>query len=147
MDSVRVAIQRLAHCFAFPTYAHPGDAGLDLFAAHAVPLSITPGRFARVPTGIALGLPVGYMAFVQPRSGLAARHGISVLNSPGLIDCGYRGEIQVLLINHSEVPVVVSRGDRIAQLVVLPVPQVQFFEVGALESSERQTGGFGSSGY
>ncbi|WP_164928788.1 dUTP diphosphatase [Gloeobacter violaceus] len=147
MDPVRVAIQRLAHCFALPTCAHPGDAGLDLFAAHAVPLSIAPGRFTRVPTGIALGLPAGYMAFVQPRSGLAARHGISVLNTPGLIDCGYRGEIQVLLINHGEVPVVVSRGDRIAQLVVLPVPQVQFVEVSTLESSERQTGSFGSSGY
>lgn len=146
MNAVRVAVQRLPHCYQLPTYAHTGDAGLDLYAANTRTLTIAAATFERIPTGIALGLPAGYMAFVQPRSGLAMRHGISVLNTPGFIDSGYRGEIVVLLINHSQQAFTVERGHRIAQLVVLPVPTVHLLEVEALDGTERQDGGFGSSG-
>jgi dUTP pyrophosphatase len=144
---VSVAVRRLPHCYALPTYARPGDAGLDLHAAHEGELTVLPGAFQRIPTGIAIELPSGYMAFVQPRSGLAARHGLTVLNTPGLIDSGYRGEIEVLLINHGTTPFIVCRGDRIAQLLVLPVPAVEWQEVSQLGDSARQGGGFGSSGY
>jgi dUTP pyrophosphatase len=144
--SLQVQIQRLPHCFALPSYAHPGDAGMDLYAAVLEDQSIPPGICAKIPTGIALGLPLGYMAFVQPRSGLAAKHGITVLNTPGLIDSGYRGEIQVLLINHGQNAFTVKRGDRIAQMVILPVPEITLLEVPDLETTIRQAGGFGSSG-
>lgn len=144
--SLQVQIQRLPHCFALPSYAHPGDAGMDLYAAVLEDQLIASGICAIVPTGIALGLPDGYMAFVQPRSGLAAKYSITVLNSPGLIDSGYRGEIQVLLINHGLNAFTIRRGDRIAQMVVLPVPQITLREVPDLESTARQAGGFGSSG-
>ncbi len=144
--TVQVQIQRLPHCFALPSYAHPGDAGMDLYAAVLEDQSIDPGICARIPTGIALGLPYGYMAFIQPRSGLAAKYSITVLNAPGLIDSGYRGEIQVLLINHGQNAFTVKRGDRIAQMVILPVPEIKLLEVADLENTVRQAGGFGSSG-
>jgi dUTP pyrophosphatase len=128
-----------------PSYARPGDAGLDLCAAEAV--TVEPGARVLVRTGIALAIPDGFAALVVPRSGLALRHGLTVLNSPGLIDAGYRGEVKVLIVNtdrHAEVKV--ARGDRIAQLVVQRVEEVQLMEVDELPVTERGAGGFGSSG-
>ncbi|MCK9913713.1 MULTISPECIES: dUTP diphosphatase [Microbacterium] len=129
-----------------PQYAHPGDAGADLVAAEAVILG--PGERALVGTGVRIALPDGYAAFVVPRSGLAAKHGITVVNSPGTVDAGYRGEIKVTLLNtdlHATYEVAV--GDRIAQIIVLPVPRVRFVPVDELPGSVRGEGGFGSTGY
>jgi dUTP pyrophosphatase len=129
-----------------PTYAHPGDAGADLVAAEAVRLA--PGARALIGTGVRIALPDGYVAFVVPRSGLAAKHGITVLNAPGTVDAGYRGEIKVTLLNTDpEVPYDVVVGDRIAQLIVMPVPPVRFVPVEELPDSVRGSGGFGSTGY
>ncbi len=129
-----------------PAYAHPGDAGADLHAREGAVLRPGGGR-ATIPTGVAIELPDGYAALVQPRSGLAARHGVTCLNSPGLIDAGYRGEIGVVLVNTDpETPYEVHRGDRIAQLVVYPVERVRLTEVTALEPSPRGPGGFGHTG-
>ena len=129
-----------------PQYAHPGDAGADLTSTDTVTLA--PGERAVVGTGVAIALPNGYVAFVVPRSGLAATHGITVVNSPGTVDAGYRGEIRVTLLNtdRSE-PYAISAGDRIAQLIVLPVSRARFVEVEHLPGSERGEGGFGSTGY
>jgi len=129
-----------------PQYAHPGDAGADLVAAEAVILG--PGERALVGTGVRIALPDGYAAFVVPRSGLAAKHGITVVNAPGTVDAGYRGEIKVTLLNtdlHATYEVAV--GDRIAQLIVLPVPRARFVPVDELPGSVRGEGGFGSTGY
>jgi dUTP pyrophosphatase len=127
-----------------PQRAYVGDAGLDLAACE--PLSLAPGERAVVPTGLAVAIPEGYAGFVQPRSGLAARHGIAIVNAPGLIDSGYRGEIQVVLLNTDrEETFTAEPGDRIAQLVVLPVPEVALREVDELSHSERGVRGFGSS--
>jgi len=129
-----------------PQYAHPGDAGADLVAAEAVILG--PGERALVGTGVRIALPDGYAAFVVPRSGLAAKHGITVVNAPGTVDAGYRGEIKVTLLNtdlHATYEVAV--GDRIAQLIVLPVPRARFVPVDELAGSVRGEGGFGSTGY
>ena len=129
-----------------PAYAHPGDAGADLVAREDAVLTAAGGR-ALVPTGIAVALPEGWAGFVQPRSGLALRHGVTVLNSPGLIDCGYRDELKVLLVNTDPgVDYHVRRGDRIAQLVLRPVAEAAFVPVDELPDSARATGGFGSSG-
>jgi dUTP pyrophosphatase len=129
-----------------PAYAHPGDAGADLVAAEAVVLS--PGRRATVGTGVSLALPDGYAAFIVPRSGLAARHGITIVNSPGTVDAGYRGEIRVTLLNTDDsVPYSVAVGDRIAQLVIVPVTRARFIPVDELPGSHRGESGFGSSGY
>ena len=129
-----------------PTYAHPGDAGADLVAAEAVRLE--PGARALVGTGVRIALPEGYAAFVVPRSGLAAKHGISVVNAPGTVDAGYRGEIKVALLNTDRTePYEVAVGDRIAQLIVMPVPQARFVPVAELPDSTRGEGGFGSTGY
>ena len=129
-----------------PAYAHPGDAGADLTAAESVTLA--PGARATVGTGTAIALPAGYAALVVPRSGLAARHGISIVNAPGLIDAGYRGEIRVTLINtDNHEPYTVNSGDRIAQLVVQPVSQARFTRVERLPGSQRGSAGFGSTGY
>ena len=142
---VQISIKRLDPQLPLPSYAHPGDAGADLHAARDVVLE--PGQRALVPTGIAMALPEGYVALVHPRSGLAARHGISIVNAPGTIDAGYRGEVQVCLVNTDRTePFEVRRGDRIAQLVILPVPSVDLVEVGTLPASARGTGGFGSTG-
>jgi len=129
-----------------PQYAHPGDAGADLVAAEAVILG--PGERALVGTGVRIALPDGYAAFVVPRSGLAAKHGITVVNAPGTVDAGYRGEIKVTLLNtdlHATYEVAV--GDRIAQIIVLPVPRARFVPVDELPDSVRGEGGFGSTGY
>ena len=128
-----------------PAYAHPGDAGADLVTA--VDVTLAPGERALVPTGIALALPDGYVALVHPRSGLAARHGLSIVNTPGTIDAGYRGEIKVLLINHDpHEPIELRRGDRIAQLVVQRFERAAFVEVDELPDSVRGAGGYGSTG-
>lgn len=129
-----------------PLYSHPGDAGADLCAAEAVLLGA--GERATVGTGVAIALPDGYAAFVVPRSGLASRHGITIVNSPGTVDAGYRGEIRVTLLNtDASVAYPVAVGDRIAQLVVLPVARARFVQVGKLPGSHRGESGFGSSGY
>lgn len=137
---------RLDPDLPLPAYARPGDAGADLVAREPAVLAPGGGR-ALVPTGIALALPEGYAGFVQPRSGLALRHGVTCLNTPGLIDSGYRDELRVLLVNLDPVePFHVARGDRIAQLVVQRVEHVAFTPVDALDETERGLGGFGSTG-
>lgn len=129
-----------------PVFAHPGDAGADLTAAEAVRLE--PGRRALVSTGVRIALPEGHAAFVVPRSGLAAKHGITIVNAPGTIDAGYRGEIKVALLNTDlDAAYDIAVGDRIAQLIVMPVPPVRFVPVDDLPDSARGDGGFGSSGY
>jgi dUTP pyrophosphatase len=143
---VDVPIVRLDPGLPLPSYARPGDAGADLVAREGVTLAPAGGR-ALVPTGVAIALPDGYAGFVLPRSGLALRHGVTCLNTPGLIDAGYRDELKVLLVNTDPaVPYEVQRGDRIAQLVVQPVEQAMFTVVAALTVSERGTGGFGHTG-
>jgi dUTP pyrophosphatase len=143
--TARLAVLRLDPHLPLPAYAHPGDAGLDLHAAETVTLK--PGGRALVPTGIAVAIPEGFAGLVLPRSGLALRHGVGLLNSPGLIDAGYRGELKVLLVNHDPaMPVTLARGERIAQLVVQRVERAALEEVTALPPSERGSGGFGSTG-
>lgn len=129
-----------------PAYAHPGDAGADLVAAESVRLE--PGQRALVGTGVRIALPEGYAAFVVPRSGLAAKHGITIVNAPGTVDAGYRGEIKVSLLNtDTENAFDVNVGDRIAQLIVMPVPRARFIPVETLPESVRGEGGFGSTGF
>lgn len=129
-----------------PVYAHPGDAGADLVATEAVRLE--PGERALVGTGVRIALPDGYVAFVVPRSGLAAKHGITIVNAPGTIDAGYRGEIKVALLNTDPRDAYeIAPGDRIAQIIVMPVPRVRFLPVETLPESTRGEGGFGSTGY
>lgn len=141
-----VPLRRLDPDLPLPSYAHPGDAGADLVAREDAVLEPGGGR-ALVPTGVAIALPPGYAGFVQPRSGLALRHGVTCLNTPGLIDCGYRDELKVLLVNTDPTePYKVRRGDRIAQLVVQRVEEACFRVVEDLPASVRQTGGFGSTG-
>jgi len=143
---VRIPIRRLDPGLPLPAAQHDGDAGLDLCAASDVTLEPRGGR-ALVPTGVAIAIPPGYAGFVQPRSGLALRHGVTVVNTPGLVDAGYRDEIRVLLINHdSAEPFKVSRGDRVAQLVIQRFEPVEWHEVGDLDDSERGLGGWGSTG-
>ncbi|MBD9700293.1 dUTP diphosphatase [Flavimobilis sp. GY10621] len=128
-----------------PAYAHPGDAGADLVAR--VDVELAPGARATVPTGVSIALPDGYAAFVHPRSGLAARHGVTIVNAPGTVDAGYRGEISVTLLNTDPVaPVTLRRGDRIAQLVIQRVERARFVRAERLPGSHRGEGGFGSSG-
>jgi dUTP pyrophosphatase len=143
---VQVPVIRLDSDLPLPSYAHAGDAGADLHARESV--TIEPGGGRRVvPTGIAIAIPEGYAGFVLPRSGLAMRHGITCLNTPGLIDAGYRDEVRVILVNTDpHEPYTVERGDRIAQLVVQPIEVTQFVAVDDLGSSERGLRGFGSSG-
>jgi len=141
-DSIEVFISSVH----VPVYAHPGDAGADLVATEAVDLA--PGARATVGTGVSIALPEGFAAFVVPRSGLASKHGITIVNSPGTVDAGYRGEIRVTLLNtDSTVPYSVAVGDRIAQLIISPVVRAQFIPVDALPESVRGTAGFGSTGY
>jgi dUTP pyrophosphatase len=142
---VDVLIRRVDPESPLPEYAHPGDAGADLVTT--VDVALAPGERALVPTGIAIALPRGFAAFVHPRSGLAARMGVSIVNAPGTIDAGYRGEVKVLLVNHDPVSEVrLARGDRIAQLVVQQVEQARFVEVDRLPGSDRGDGGYGSTG-
>jgi dUTP pyrophosphatase len=141
---IELPIQRLRDDAIVPERAYAGDAGLDLSACEHVELR--PGERALVGTGLAVAIPEGYAGFVQPRSGLAARHGLTVVNSPGLVDSGYRGELRVVLLNTDEKePFLVEPGMRIAQLVVLPIPELELIEVEELPSSQRGVRGFGSS--
>jgi dUTP pyrophosphatase len=140
-----VLIQQLDSGLPLPAYAQPGDAGADLRTS--VDVELAPGERAMVPTGVAIALPHGYAAFVHPRSGLAARFGVGIVNAPGTVDAGYRGEIKVLLINYdTTTPVHLRRGDRIAQLVIQRVEQALFSLVDALPDSTRGSGGHGSTG-
>lgn len=143
--TVEVLLVVLDPDLAAPTYAHPGDAGADLVTR--VDVELAPGARATVPTGVAIALPDGYAAFVHPRSGLARRHGVTVVNAPGTVDAGYRGEIQVTLLNTDPVrPVRLARGDRVAQLVVQRVERARFVRAERLPGSHRGEGGFGSTG-
>ncbi|MDT2020385.1 dUTP diphosphatase [Methylocella sp. CPCC 101449] len=150
MNMVRVPVVRLPHGegLDLPRYQSSGAAGLDLVAAVAAdePVSLAPGQRRLVPTGLSIALPDGYEAQVRPRSGLALKNGVTVLNAPGTVDSDYRGEIGVILINLGEVPFVIARGDRIAQIVIAPVSQLEFEETSTLASSARGAGGFGSTG-
>ncbi len=144
-EPVEVLVRRLDPGLPLPAYAHPGDAGADLVAAHDVELA--PGERTMVGTGLAIALPAGYAAFVHPRSGLAHRLGVGIVNAPGTVDAGYRGEIRVLLVNHDQRQTVrLRRGDRIAQLVVQRVERARFHEVELLPGSARGDAGHGSTG-
>ena len=147
---VEVGIKRLSHGadLPLPDYQSALAAGLDLLAAVPAdaPIELAPGARALVPTGIAIALPPGFEGQVRPRSGLAARHGITVLNTPGTVDADYRGELQVILVNFGAEPFVISRGMRIAQLIAAPVQRIKLVEVDALGSTARAQGGFGSTG-
>ncbi len=143
---IKVPIKRLDENLPLPKYAKPGDAGCDLLAAEQTVLEPSGGR-GLISTGIAIALPEGYAAFIQPRSGLALKHGVTCLNTPGLIDSGYRGELKVLLVNTDpKVPFEVNRGERIAQLVIQKVEQAEFVATADLSETERGDGGFGSTG-
>ena len=148
--TVKVDIRQLpnAEGLALPAYQSNDAAGLDLMAAVPAdtPLILLPGKYAGVPTGLTIALPAGYEAQIRPRSGLAAKHGITVLNSPGTVDADYRGEINVLLINHGEAPFPVKRGERIAQMVIAPAIRAQLVAVTSLSETGRGSGGFGSTG-
>jgi dUTP pyrophosphatase len=144
-EAVDVLVQRLDPGLPLPAYAHPGDAGADLCTT--VDLVLAPGERAMVPTGLAIALPDGYAAFVHPRSGLGHKLGVGIVNAPGTVDAGYRGEIKVLLVNHDlREPAVFRRGDRIAQLVIQRVDRAVFHEVETLPGSARGSGGHGSTG-
>lgn len=146
-EETEVRVRRLPHAIGLPlpAYASAGAAGADLYAAESA-VVLGPGERVAVATGLELELPPGYEAQVRPRSGLALRHGITVVNAPGTVDSDYRGELKVLLVNLGSEAVTIRRGDRIAQLVVAPVTRVSFAEVDALASSPRGSGGFGSTG-
>lgn len=148
MERVRIAVKRLAHAegLPLPAYATPGAAGLDLAAAIDAPITLLPGERTAVPTGWCLAIPEGYEGQVRPRSGLALRHGIGMVNAPGTIDSDYRGEVKVLLINLGNEPVSIQRGDRIAQLVIAPVASATLHEAEVLPDSARGSGGFGHTG-
>lgn len=149
-EPIRMDIRQLPHGegLPLPAYQSAHAAGLDLVAAvpETTPMVLAPGKHAMVPTGLVIALPEGFEAQVRPRSGLAARHGVTVLNSPGTIDADYRGEIQVILINHGAEPFTIRRGERIAQMVIAPVVQAELVAVAALSDTDRGAGGFGSTG-
>ncbi len=148
MSDVAVAVTRLPHGAGLnlPEYRSADAAGLDLLAAVEAPVELAPGAWARIPTGLAIALPTGFEAQVRPRSGLAATHGVTVLNSPGTVDADYRGEVQVVLVNHGSAPFTVARGMRIAQMVIAPVSRAHWQSVDALPESARGGDGFGSTG-
>ncbi len=149
MTGPTVRVARLPHArdLPLPRYQTPGSAGMDLHAAVTAPLALAPGARALVPTGLRIGLPPGWEGQVRPRSGLALRHGVTLLNSPGTIDADFRGELQVILVNLGQDPFVVERGMRIAQLVLAPVARAQLVELAAIEDeTERGAGGFGHTG-
>lgn len=144
-ESIDIAIKLLDQDMPVPDYAHDGDAGCDLMSAKD--LVLKPGERAMVPTGVAIAIPEGFAGFVQPRSGLAAKHGIGIVNGPGLIDSGYRGEIKVILVNHDlREAFCIKKGDKIAQLVIQEVARARFNQVQDLEGTKRGSGGFGSTG-
>jgi dUTP pyrophosphatase len=143
--SVKVLITRLDESIPLPSYTKPGDAGADLTSR--IDITLQPGERALVPTGISIALPNGYVALVHPRSGLAIKHGVTMVNSPGTVDAGFRGELQIILINHDpKDSISFKRGDRIAQLVIQQVERAEFVEVDSLPGSDRGSGGFGSTG-
>lgn len=145
LDSLPEPVPVLIASGETPVYAHPGDAGADLHSAEAITLA--PGERALVGTGVSIALPDGFAAFVVPRSGLATRHGITIVNSPGTVDAGYRGEIKVTLLNtDARESFTIAPGDRIAQLIVMPVSRAEFIQVERLPGSDRGAGGFGSTG-
>jgi dUTP pyrophosphatase len=148
--AIKVDIRQLPHGegLPLPAYQSADAAGLDLLAAvpDDAPMVLAPGKYALVPTGLTIALPSGYEAQVRPRSGLAAKHGVTVLNSPGTVDADYRGEISVLLINHGGAPFPIRRGERIAQMVIAPVVQVELVPAASLSTTGRGSGGFGSTG-
>lgn len=148
--AIRVDVQQLPHgeSLPLPAYQSLHAAGLDLLAAvpHGAPITLAPKQYALIPTGLAIALPPGFEAQVRPRSGLAAKYGVTVLNSPGTIDADYRGEIQVLLINHGMLPFVIKRGERIAQMVLAPVVRAELVAAASLPETDRGSGGFGSTG-
>jgi len=148
--TIKVEVHQLPHGadLLLPIYQTDGAAGLDLLAAvpRSAPLLLLPGRYEMVPTGLTIALPPGYEAQIRPRSGLAAKYGVTVLNSPGTVDADYRGEINVLLINHGEQVFSIRRGERIAQVVIAPVTRAELVPVDVLSSTERGSGGFGSTG-
>jgi dUTP pyrophosphatase len=148
MSEIAVKVVQLEHGrgLDLPAYETAGSAGLDLRAAVAEPVTLAPGARQLVPTGLAIALPAGYEAQVRPRSGLAAKHGVTVLNSPGTIDADYRGEVKVILINHGAEPFTITRGERIAQLVAAPVTRIVWQKTEILTATKRGQGGFGSSG-
>jgi dUTP pyrophosphatase len=150
MSTVKVEVRQLPNGegLDLPAYQSELAAGLDLLAAvpEDAPIVLAPGKYALVPTGLSIALPAGYEAQVRPRSGLAAKHGITVLNAPGTVDADYRGEIGVPLINHSDVPFTIRRGERIAQMVIASVVQAEFVPVTTLSTTARGAGGFGSTG-
>ncbi len=147
---VKIDVQLLPHgeSLPLPTYQSQHAAGLDLLAAvpDDAPVMIAPGKHALIPTGILIALPPGFEAQVRPRSGLAAKHGVTVLNAPGTIDADYRGEVRVLLINHGDAPFAVRRGERIAQMVIAPVVRAELVSAVSLSETDRGSGGFGSTG-
>lgn len=149
-SNVTIDIRQLPHAegLALPAYQSAHAAGLDLVAAvpEGAPMMLAPGQYALVPTGLTIALPPGYEAQVRPRSGLAAKHGVTVLNSPGTIDADYRGEIGVLLINHGAAPFTIRRGERISQMVIASVVQAELVPVISLSATDRGSGGFGSTG-
>lgn len=149
-SAITVEVQRLPHSegLALPAYQSAHAAGLDLLAAvpEGEPLTMRPGQRALVPTGLMIAVPPGHEAQVRPRSGLAFKHGVTVLNSPGTVDADYRGEVSVLLINHGDEPFTIRRGERIAQLVIAAVTQANLVVVASLPSTDRGSGGFGSTG-
>jgi dUTP pyrophosphatase len=149
-NTVKIEVRQLPHGegLSLPAYQSALAAGLDLLAAVAedAPVILAPGKYALVPTGLSIALPPGYEAQVRPRSGLAVKHGVTVLNAPGTVDADYRGEIGVPLINHGDVPFTVRRGERIAQMVIAPVVQAELVPVATLFPTERGSGGFGSTG-
>ena len=145
MSSVQVLITRLDPSVPLPKYGKPGDAGADI--ATRIDFTLQPGERALIPTGLSIALPNGYAAFVHPRSGLAIKHGVSMVNTPGTVDAAYRGELQIILINHDlREAISFSKGDRIAQLVIQKVEHADFVEVTQLPGSDRGSGGFGSTG-
>ena len=148
--AVRIEIRQLPHGegLALPTYQSEHAAGLDLLAAvpEASPMILSPGQRALVPTGLMIALPSGFEAQIRPRSGLASKHGVTVLNSPGTVDADYRGEIGVLLINHGDAPFPIRRGERIAQMVIAAVARAELVPAAALSATDRGSGGFGSTG-
>ncbi|MGO8907741.1 MAG: dUTP diphosphatase [Bradyrhizobium sp.] len=149
-SSIKIDIRQLPHAdgLALPAYQSAHAAGLDLLAAvpEEAPIILAPGKHALIPTGLTIALPPGYEAQVRPRSGLAAKHGVTVLNAPGTVDADYRGEIGVLLINHGDAPFPIRRGERIAQMVIATVVRGEFTPVAALSATDRGDGGFGSTG-
>jgi dUTP pyrophosphatase len=148
--SIKIDIRQLPHGegLALPAYQSAHAAGLDLLAAvpEDAPVTLAPGKYALIPTGLTIALPAGYEAQVRPRSGLAAKHGVTVLNAPGTVDADYRGEISVPLINHGDMPFQIRRGERIAQMVIASVVRAELIPAAALSATERGSGGFGSTG-